>query len=1684
MECLVDLRDGVHGNYIELKVVSNDSTLGCVHTRTGDGIYTRLTFVNGTLPPFPEGSVISIWNYEKDTSVPDNKGLVIDLTGPCRWVWRSTSKSHSSVEPVFCELFSGLGGWTRGLKTFNVDSTVLVEKDITVARASAKSLQLPMCHVDHVYNELCKGVWPSPSVLVGDLADKRVWTILSYFQIDVGCMSPPCQPWSRASRESGLAVCDGKVFAITLMMAPHVGIRVLNVENVSSIELHPHYQPLIDFAKSKGYKILHSGSYEAFPFIPIKRDRWLASFVDVTVTVKEYAREWADKVRFPIMSMGVANLSVRDCLQQHFDEGDWIDLQPCADAILKMNQKELLPSKFPMKEGQTVFQARLCSEFDPIGGAMAMYGRQHSLPIDLLRAKGLFTTLLKLSEGKEPPRYYSAWEFLSAMAWPDNTMLPTSKFDAWHAAGNAISIPHTVLCIFKMHGGLQSKSPFGDVFISLRSQCEKVFARSIKLSRMIPYTEDDIKMLAYIDDDQKSPDNNNVHDLKHDKPFPVTPSSIVVQPRSNPFARVHGLPQGEPNRASFPFRSIDHDNVLNNETPRLVCIHDGYATPNGSVQDFDDFTMVDTSMCPTGLGNGSGTLDGYGLMPTQVDVEDDLPDDDDTIARGLLGAFDEVANEAKNDRILKKRRYDEDDTWYFNIDGGHDFPHGINPAIDETMDKIDWQLLRKSMIQASNNTGICRMWPLDRQVMIYCPITKWSCVTIMSHGLTVLEMIRTFLPNARPSHFHAVKVNEQTVTPQSIPPGTDSVVIACIPVESLCYVTMPNETVVQCKVDVTSTGEDIRFQVQNQTDIKATSIEIFHKGVLVNFWDRACMCDSPDFVAKYHLHVRMPGDIVVVTSKSQITFPPAHSDVTIAVKNETLRFSVRHPIWTTVRTVSASVHENVASVLDRIFPDLKKQFQINMLDGVGNVLNELAVSMINIGAYYEVEFGSTKPYPVTQIEIDQPIGIEEHMNFGKLTDLNKDTAVKRWVRSPFQTKPYEQHVEECTTLVRAAGQYFAHGNATQTVMTLIDGKIVDPRIKFGDVPVDKIITFRSCPLVGGGKEKDKDVKKIMQDQLSARGVPSELVQSRVEGFLAKVMPDKIRTHAGETWARQWVSLKQLANEARFRLITTDELRTFQNRKKVDKHHDETASASTGASTVGSSITSRGSGDSHAKKLNLSEICIDLAYFKAGDDEVKLITIEAFGPDSCGVTIMHSDSAVKYLPIKRLSADSLAIIAVGGKPITDAPIKMAPAKNSRGEPILIPMCILNFGDTPVNFVEGSMKADLATQDAMVVEFTIYRNEVDSWDEVKSPMVYLGLKIAETKTVKILSTWAVKSYSEQRKPIEHSKATYVHGYLRVLAATADPLLARSGWFGIYLVPKNSQKKPHEAYSIVPVPNKSAEQLQAIVQSTKNALGIIKTSTALAIRCRREHTFAIKKIIYPDLPLREEGVFSQGDRLFVLKHLEAHTNIAELTEALQKLGWTGAKALRALGANAWSIASPNEPPSSHVCLNGKFVVIAPQMKQSAMNKGMTYVPPTAAFTGGGVQSATGVPGATGPSRIDEIKMDLQTSTSTKIEEIKTDLKTHVQEMVEASMKSAAGDINQLKQAMGETHAAITQIKSAQDATEAKIKGVESTIKTNGDFFLSQMTSMFNELKGSLNQRLDKIENITESESKRPRI
>ena len=470
--------------------------------------------------------------------------------------------------------------------------------------------------------------------------------------------------------------------------------------------------------------------------------------------------------------------------------------------------------------------------------------------------------------------------------------------------------------------------------------------------------------------------------------------------------------------------------------------------------------------------------------------------------------------------------------------------------------------------------------------------------------------------------------------------------------------------------------------------------------------------------------------------------------------------------------------------------------------------------------------------------------------------------------------------------------------------------------------------------------------------------------------------------------------------------------------------------------------------------------------------MKQLPSESFGPDGCGITIMHVDSAQKFLPVKRLSADPLAIVAIGSKSITNQSIRMAPAMNAKNEPILVPFTILNYGDTEVTFHAGNIKAELVTQTAMVVEFTIMRDEVEKWEDARSALVYLGQKIGETKTSKVLSSWAVKPYTKDRKQCEHQVASYIHGYLRVLESQADPLLARSGWSGIYLVPKNGLKKPHESYSIVAVPNKSIDEMKAIVQSTKNALGIVRTANALAVRCRREHAYTIKKVIFPELPLQEEGSFEAGDRLFVLKHLEAHTNTSELTSALHALGWKEAKALKPLGPTSWSIASPTCPPAAHVCLNNSFVVILPQGQTNNSVSFGVKVPPTAAF----VADAGG-----------DITMESTSNTSTRLDELKQDLHGQVQAMVEAKFQESKQEIGCLKQSIGQAKESIEQIKGAQIHLEKKVQQVETTVKTNGEGLLKQLTNMFGDLQSNINSRLDKLETRNadkENEPKRAKL
>lgn len=1667
-----------HGNFSEFTVVAHATNGFQVHVLDSKGGVVLVQFENGVLPIFDKGSVVTLWDPVVKKVGSGLEVFVVDLRGSCRWVWRSSQENIDNIKRNCCELFAGLGGWTRGLQAMNTKAKVLVECDPVVAEACAASLGLQALKSSDLYDDLCRGIPPKECVIVGDLTDPRVWTLLSYFDLSMICMSPPCQPWSKAARETGLEVKDGQAFAIVFQYAPRIGIKIVNVENVGSIVNHPHFGTLMSVVKKNGFQVIHSGTYEVYPFLPIKRERWLASFGDRRISVLGSVKESADKVKFPMMSKGPATMLVRDCVQKNFEEGEWDELLPCPDAILKLSNPEFFPRKFLQQEGMSIYQSRVNNGEQCMGGAMAMYGKQHCLPPDLLRQKGLFTTLIAIPQQGNIPRYYSAWEVLACMAWPMDVVLPGDKYDAWHAAGNAISIPHTILCLFKTHGVLQDASPWGNVFFSLKKLCAGIFNRSIKLSGMIPCTDGALKRLKFV----QNPDGLGVNDTPSgivkkslvDSPF-VSPDR--GEPRANPFARVHGIDQSSPTKESFPFMSVAGDRKTH-DAEHDHDVEDRFQTPNNSLVKHEiqsDLGETDKLIRDFDLKDGKSehkdtvNMNAFQVRLASVDTVIDIESDEDELQpKDLSSSFLDVASESHCATGNRKRIAHDDDTWGYNITDEGCF-YVINETEVEESFKLTTTKQAEDMLRkATHRTGINRVWLMVREIILINPIDKWSCVTLVAHGLSVIEMVREILPHAKPSHFKAVRVNEQAVVPQSIPPGSGCVVIAFLPVQAQCTVKMAGERCEQCIVDVTTTIKDLKTQLHVKTGLSMDVMIICHNNIRLKDWEFVCHCSSSELTLTIDSRVQMPGEIPLATSRLQLTMPPSHSDIMIPSTVNMIRFVVRHPIWSTVRTVSCSVDENIESMLKKILPDMSSTCDLSLRNHDSGIMNDLPIKHINMMSSYEVVFGCTRPIPVAKIEAIPFKSMDDQMEIGVAGEHDLGEFVKVWVRSPFQTKPYEKKFPKEMTMQYLAGLYFAHSQSTQCVLVMLDGKLIDPRTKMHSIDPSKVLTFRAAPMLGGGKEKDKDVKKILADQFQARGVPNDLISSRVDGFLAKISADKVRTHSGETWARQWVSIKGLANEAHFRLITTDELRSFQNKRKVEKNLDSTSSAST-KSTVGTSISQKAASEKSAKKLNLTEIRLDLSFFKAGDVSLKQLPSESFGTDGCGITVMHVESAQKFLPVKRLSADPLAIVAIGNKSITDQCIRMAPAMNSKNEPILVPFTILNYGDTEVCFHAGPMAASLSTQTAMVIEVTILREEVDKWQDARSALVYLGQKIGETKTAKVLSSWAIKTYTKDRKQCNHQDADYIHGFLRVLESQADPLLARSGWYGIYLVPKNSMKKPHESYSIVSIPGKTIEEMQAVAQSTKNALGIVRTNNALAVRCRREHTFAIKKLIFPELPLQEEGSFEAGDKLYVLKHLEAHTNVAELTGALRSVGWSDAKALKPLGPTSWSIAAPSDPPAAHICLNNSFVVISPQGRSSGMIQSGVKIPPTAAFV---ADSCTDPP---------------KESTTTRLEELKHELQGQVQAMVDAKFQESKHEIVQLKQSMGQAKESIEQIKVAQVNTEKKVQEVETTIKSNSDNLLSTLTNMFGDLQSSINSRLDKIESKAESseekEVKRPR-
>ena len=1595
-------------------------------------------FVGGSPPLLTDGSILSIWNFSIET-LHGNTVFVVDLMGDARWVVRR--QASGPITPNFAELCCGLGGWTCGMEVMNKsfkDKGHILMVDInneSVARAAAQAWNLPCMTLDDAYSLVIDGCAMCNLVIIGDIQDKRVWTIISLLGIQTVLTSPPCPPWSNAARKGGLSTKDGLVFPALIQMSEHTGVRMIVVENVASIMLHDHYGALREFAKNYGFFLVHSTSIDSFPFLPIKRNRWIAAFVRHELIPDNLIMDVVDEYRFPQLKLGPSTMGARDCIHSSLSEYEKVELQPSALAMVKMCCSDFLPRSFEKIPGTSVLQTRIQTFDDPLQSAMATYGSQHELDDLLLKDKGMFTTLYSGEKDRSQPRYYSPFEFLASMAWPSKAVLPLDIKQAWKAAGNSITIPHVVLALFKSHAVLGKNSPWGSKIFNLRDLMSVVFSERISLTHFKQVLTDFRQLEPCTDlTTQRGSDNASDAAMLHQ-------------------SSGHGLCPSVVESVGSDAKCVSADDITVVDKQEYIRDHVCESSSIGLTSDLV-VTRHDTPVPVKSRVVGKDPLwdavneyaagsPGIELADAILDSAKILPRASSDPSKSLQSAFDNVSDHKGVSAIKGKRSFCDDDTW--GLDDSRYSPPFQSPG-ECGEPPFDFESWGKAVEKKLFDTGVAKIWPMTRMVLFVNVMNHWNVLMPVDYHLSVLNMVKKILPHAKSQHFRSVKVNGQDVCPGSIPAGMGRLVWAFYPVVSQIPVHFPDGMVKQFECDVTTTCEELIHRIHESFSLHPFSFKVVCDDFPIN--RKTFVLERIDGKWKIiqTIMVQLPAEAPTVYSPVDFTIPPKHSDVFVPASLCSIRFAARHPVWSTVRTVSVSLDATLQDATSLLFPDLAFRCSVSIANLGEHMPGNMKIRCLNQFVKHEIVFHSTKDFPVTDLEIIEKVSFPDQMKIGD-PEAQMQPMVKRWIKSPFQSKAYEKHFHENASLAMIAGSYFAHTESTQALLVLMDGKCVDPRTLVKDVPEISIITIRACPLLGGAK--NADIRKMLHSQLLARGVAEEDLGSRIDAILAKIQPDKLRMHVAESGLKQWSSIKHLANEAKIRLITVDELKKFQQTKKTDRAETQ-SSASTAAS--------KSSASSVKKLIDMSEVKVDLSYFRAGDKAVVPLSAEQFGPDAVGVAVMHVDKAERYLPPSNLSSDHLAIVAVGGKDIGNSKSRMIPAVNCRGEPMLVSACLLNFGDEKVVFQTGDVSTKLEGQDAMVIEFTVCRNETEDWNQVKSPLLYLGQNFGEIKNARILFSWAVRFFTNAKKQTDHSKADYVHGFFRVLVSQVDGIIAKSGWAGVYMTPKNAAKRPHEAYQIINVPNRSIEELRALAQKTMHALGIIRTNSSMAIRCRREHGNQVQRLLFPDMPAPEVGQFEAGDLLFTLKHVSVFVPASELTKALGALGWEGAKAIRPLGASSWSVAARKAPPASHLCINGEFAVVIPNVKSTTSVAVGSKVPSDAMVTSTVTESPVAPAAPAGPARIEELKQSLQ-------QEIKT--------LVDERISEQKSEIEKIKESIKATGEDVKELREDQAKAEVRIKQeIEGTLKSSAANMLNQMSTMFQNLQSSLSERLDKIE------------
>lgn len=255
-----------------------------------------------------------------------------------------------------------------------------------------------------------------------------------------------------------------------------------------------------------------------------------------------------------------------------------------------------------------------------------------------------------------------------------------------------------------------------------------------------------------------------------------------------------------------------------------------------------------------------------------------------------------------------------------------------------------------------------------------------------------------------------------------------------------------------------------------------------------------------------------------------------------------------------------------------------------------------------------------------------------------------------------------------------------------------------------------------------------------------------------------------------------------------------------------------------------------------------------------------------------------------------------------------------------------------------------------------------------------------------------------FDEHRNKTGHQSAHHLHGFVRVASSLVDATLIRSGAAGIFIAPKDAQKKHHPNYAVIQMPGIDLEEAVAIAKKQK----AVQLAKSFAIRCRRTDLATLRPILLPGSICPQEGEIQQDATLWMIKHLLTSTTCQELTAAMKSIGWQ-ASVVKPLNNTTWIVSAQSPPPSAHVAINNSFVAIVPAKKSDDRNT-------LAAFTKLPKSMNVKMIGDTSLTTEDDEMISEASTSTTRFSDLQKNLEQQLNQMIETRMQATDHRLTQL--------------------------------------------------------------------------